>query len=247
MKYLAVCWFAVVLCYGVACKSNKAAYKNVVKHDSLLLYEVPVDAEKITKVYTGDFKGSPISIELDYIAGKRVCGHNIHKGLRRNMSGSIMLDGGRLHLVMQEPGTNEYDGVFDMWLDTATKKMQGTWKAFSGNERSGTLFNLSEGRNDYFAHFYDTTGVDLLMNQNGSCVYSYLVNDSTDAAQQLSFSGSYKLSSDSSLITFFWQPNEVFPSRKSVFSVTKNTASDDEPTELMTLTGEGKVLHETYD
>lgn len=226
MKVFAVCSLAVVVCCAMACTSKKAAYKNVVKQDSLLLYEVPLDMKDITAEYSGDFKGSPIAISLDYIAGKRVCGHDIHKGLRRNISGSIMLEGGKLHLVMQEPGTNEYDGTFDMWLDTFSKKIEGKWKPLSGGEHAATAFNLVKGDSWSSSYFADSTGAHLSLLANSSCEFYYVVNEGTDTAQTMKFSGNYQVAADSSTITCFWQPNEVFPTRNTVFKLSKRTESE---------------------
>lgn len=247
MKYLAACYLAVVLCFAMACTSNKAAYKNVVKRDSLLLYELPVNADSLTDFYRGDFKGAPISVTLEYIAGKRVCGYNIHKGLRRNMSGTIMLDGGRLHLIMEEPGTNMYDGVFDMWLDTTTHQLEGKWKPLSGSKEVGaTSFKLA--RNDHeteFVYYKDSTGAGLTLEPDGSCEFTYTINDSTEAVQQLTVKGTFKHSADRKTVTCYWQPNEVLPSRTSVFTFfTKRDEENDADIEM--ISGEGRVMQIEY-
>ncbi|GGH77236.1 hypothetical protein HNQ91_004171 [Filimonas zeae] len=245
MKYLAVCFLAMVSGFGMACKSNKTAYKNVIKRDSLLLYELPVNADSLTTFYRGDFKGAPISVALEYIAGKRVCGYNIHKGLRRNMSGSIMLEDGRLHLVMREPGTNMYDGVFDMWLDTTTHQLEGKWKPLNGKEIKAASFSLArqEGGSEV-AYYVDTTGTALLLREDGACEYTYMVNDSTEAAQQLMVKGSYKYSPDRKTVTCYWETNDVFPSRTSVFTITVKHDEENDY-DITLLTGEGKVM--TFD
>lgn len=246
MKYLAAYCLGIALCFDMACQSNKAAYKNVVKRDSLLLYELPVNPDSLTTCYRGDFKGTPISVSLDYISGKRVCGYNVHKGLRRNMSGTIMLDGGRLHLVMQEPGTNMYDGVFDMWLDTTTHKMEGQWKPLSGKEVNAATFSLTRNNGyDDYGYYVDTLGTELTLGEAGVCSYTYMVNDSTAAAQQLTIKGSYKYSDDRKTITCYWQPNEVFPSRTSVFTVSVRRHEDAGYDEEI-LTGEGRELTKEY-
>lgn len=244
---IALC-IACVLLYCTACEQNKAATHAVVKQDSLLLYEVPVTNKAVKGLYKGDFKGSPISISLMYMAGKRICGYDVHKGLRRNISGSILLDGSQLHLVMQEPGTNEYDGTFDMWLDSATGKIKGKWVALSEKEQSAAQFTLTKENEDvsYWAMFTDTTGVELNLKPDGSCTYAYMINDSTDAAQKLSFTGSYKFAKDSATITFFWQPNEIFPSRNATFTVIKTKNEDFDNATMLTFKGEGKELTELF-
>jgi len=249
MRSILILCIACIGLYGTACQQNKAASHAVVKQDSLLLYEVPVTSDNVTGTYKGDFKGSPIAIHRQYLAGKRICGYNVHKGLRRNISGSIVLENGsQLHLVMQEPGTNEFDGTFDMWLDSATGKISGKWTPMSGKEQAAAKFTLSKldgnGDTDYLYYFEDSTGVELNLGGLGSCTYSYMVNDSTEVAQKLSFKGSYQFTKDSASITFFWQPNEVFPSRKTTFLVEKKHSEDfDGP--MLLLKGEGKELTET--
>jgi len=246
MKYLAACCLAVVLCFAMACQSNKAAYKNVVKRDSLLLYELPVNPDSLTAYYRGDFKGAAISVALEYISGKRVCGYNIHKGLRRNMSGTIMQDGGRLHLVMQEPGTNRYDGIFDMWLDTITHQLEGTWKPLAGKEVSAASFTLA--RNDEeanYAYYKDSTGTGLLLESDGSCEYTYTVNDSTDAVQLLAVKGSFKYSADKKTVICYWQPNEILASRTSVFTFFLRHDEENDY-DIRMISGEGKVMQMEY-
>jgi hypothetical protein len=246
MKDIAVACIATLAVFTSGCKENKAADNPiVVRHDSLLLYEVPVAEKKITGTYTGDFNGSPITITLRYMAGKRISGYDIHKGLRRNISGSIFLEGDQLHLRMQEPGTNPYDGSFDLLLDTASFKIKGKWQPLNNKESGTTRFNLAkQDKDSYWGVFLtDSTGVELDLDGEGACTYSYMVNDSTAAAQKLSFTGSYKFSKDSATITFYWQPNEVFPSRQSVFAVEKKT-NEDYGGQTITLKGEGKELEE---
>lgn len=237
---MVTCIIAMVIAVN-ACKPNKAAYNNtIVKRDSLLLYEVPVAAGKITGTYTGDFNGSPITVTLRYMAGKRISGYNIHKGLRRNMSGSIFLEGDQLHIRMQEPGTNIFDGSFDLLLDTGSMQAKGKWQPLNNKELGITKFSLTKQSKDEYGGMFltDSTGAELDMDGDGSCTFRYMVNDSTAAAQKLNVTGNYRFAKDSATVTFFWQPNEVFPARQSIFTVTKTR--DEEMGDEIILTGEGR-------
>lgn len=245
-RVVTVAVLAVLVTVAYSCKENKAASHNVmIRRDSALLYELPVASGKIMGTYSGDFKGSPIIITLRYIAGKRISGYNIHKGLRRNITGTILLDGDRLHLKLQEPGTNQYDGNFDIFLDTVSLEMKGKWQPLNNSELGTARFTLTPQPKEQYWSMYltDSTGVELDMNADGSCTYSYMVNDSTAAAQKLSFTGNFRFAKDSASIQFFWQANEIFPGKQSVFTVEKKW--DEEMGEHATvLKGEGKELHE---
>src|SRR5829696_6629260 len=79
---------------------------------------LPVAPEKVKGTYIGDFKGSPIAITLNYVSDNHASGYNIHKGLTRNVSGTVEASENGLHLVLEEPGNNQYDGKFDLVIDT---------------------------------------------------------------------------------------------------------------------------------
>src|SRR5688572_14078880 len=93
-----------------ACNDQKTEPPVAVKGKTLVT--LPVNPDKVEGTYIGDFKGSPIAITLNYVSDKHVTGYNVHKGLTRNVSGTIEAKEDGLHLQLSEPGNNPYDGVF---------------------------------------------------------------------------------------------------------------------------------------
>lgn len=211
------------------------------------LIELPVVPEKIIGTYIGDFKGSPISITLNYVFGGHASGYNIHKGLKRNITGTIDFENNQLHLQLSEPGNNPYDGKFDLTIDTATWKGKGDWKPLKkGDEVTFNFqrqrsFRNDEGGFDPFNSIYMNEGGNYIqLNTNGSCVYSYLT-DSTKTGQSITIRGNYSLSKDSTL-TIFWQKNDVFPSGKSAFKMKTDHPDKESDYSVLMLKGNGKTF-----
>src|SRR5271170_123945 len=77
--------------------------------------------------WMGHYSKGLLTLAINYVSGDIVSGYDIHKGLRRNLNGSVEQKDGRLEFVLKEPGGNPYDGTFYLSLDTATDKMSGKW------------------------------------------------------------------------------------------------------------------------
>jgi hypothetical protein len=216
---------------------------------------MPTDAalpvEKLKGTYTGEFRGSPISITLHYISGSRISGYNIHLGLKRNLSGTVSTAGGKLRLLLNEPGTNPYDGSFDLLLDTTTLRGQGTWKSSQdGKEVSFTFTKqvYAEEAGPLYSLFTDSLQNSIELNPDGSCIYNVMRQDSTAPGQPVLLRGNYELKKDSTVV-IYWQQNEVLPSRKSVFRLYRIVFEGEEEDEypLYGLKGEGKDFSQNFD
>src|SRR6202012_500122 len=122
MKLLMCCLFPVLLFIACHQRSASATSGDVVRTglpDSL--------AGKAMGTYSGQFGKSLITVVINYISGSTVSGYDIHKGLRRNLNGTLQQKDGQLAIVLKEPGGNPYDGTFYLSLDTATDKITGKW------------------------------------------------------------------------------------------------------------------------
>lgn len=218
--------------------------EEVVKVKGKALLALPVKPETLEGIYTGNFKGSPISIVLNYVSDRHASGYNVHKGLTRNLAGTIRFVNGKLRLQLAEPGNNPYDGLFDLEMDTAAIKGKGTWKPLKKGEP--TAFSFTRKAKQEVEASYDLVYSDSLSNylslkNNGACTYSYLT-DTTDKAQQLTIRGSYGREKD--VVTIYWQKNAVFPSGKSVFRIVKTKPYPEEDFEVESLKGEGRLFSE---
>ena len=91
-----------ILCIVASCANNKTEEKPAVIKGKTLS-TLPVPPERIKGTYIGDFKGSPIAITLNYVSNNHASGYNVHKGLTRNVSGTVEASKDGLHLVLEEP------------------------------------------------------------------------------------------------------------------------------------------------
>lgn len=230
-----------------ACTNKQAASGDEVKlkKDSLLLFKLPVDKEKILGYYNGDFDGSTISIVLRFLSGKNISGYNIYKGVKRNIAGTIVYENNQLHLQLYEPGTEKFDGRFDIYLDTTTLTGKATWWPVVNKSivKKDFILTKKNEESNYFSQFSDSLKHSIFFRPDGSCIYEYYINENSETEQKLSITGNYKISSDS--LTIYWQPNTIFPNRTSFFKIFKeyNTSTEDT---LRVLKGIHGIFSEIY-
>lgn len=243
MRIVFFCLFAAAL---ASCGNGKADDAAVFVKGKTLV-PLPVSPDKLKGTYTGDFKGSPISITLSYVNDNRASGYNVHKGLTRNISGPVEATPQGLHFTLAEPGNNPFDGTFDFVIDTATWTAKGKWvPKEKGEETSFTAKKQAPVKEDelYGMTFFDTLQNYITLKPDGSCTYSYFP-DTTNTGQLLTVRGNYL--KEKGKVTVFWQKNEVFPSGKSSFKwMEKKPYPDDEYIER-SLKGEGRVFTQIYD
>lgn len=239
MRYLPLLFFSA--CFFFSCK--EAPPKEAVIVRGKALATLPLSPEKVKGTYSGNFKGSPISIVLNYVSHQHASGYNIHKGLMRNFNGRIAFSNGKLQLQLSEPGNNQFDGEFTLLLDTATLQGSGTWKPFKRGEEAAFSFQRVEVKDgDYGQTFFDSSANYISLKPDGSCTYSYLT-DSTLTGQMLTIRGNYQKEGDKIIV--HWQTNAVFPSGKSKFTlVTEKPFPDSDYTQPV-LKGEGRIFTET--
>jgi hypothetical protein len=103
----------------------------------------PVDTTSIFGAYVGDFVAEKyredknitysnlISIFLDSMSGDQLFGHSVVAGNNASFVGQYESVGnGRYRAEVKEPGTNKYDGIFRLELDSATDEVKGNWIAY---------------------------------------------------------------------------------------------------------------------
>ena len=234
-----------ILCIVASCSNNKTEEKPAVIKGKTLS-TLPVPPERIKGTYIGDFKGSPIAITLNYVSNNHASGYNVHKGLTRNVSGTVEASKDGLHLVLEEPGNNQYDGKFDLIIDTTKWIGKGTWKPFKKGEDVSFSFRKQVTANE--EEQWPTTYTDSLMNDltlkpDGSCTYTYLT-DTTKTGQEITVRGNY--TKEKKIITIYWQKNNVFP-QKSVFKIIESKPYKDEDYIETSLKGEGRLFTQIWD
>jgi hypothetical protein len=240
MKYL------IPLLLLLACKNTTTVTQ---PQDSLLSTDInnlmlntSYDVQKLRGLYSGSFDGSPISFSINYISGKNVSGYNIHKGLKRNVRGVIQPSGNSFLFTLNEPGDNKFDGSFAFSIDTTNFKGNGTWVAKNDAKLGTKKFTLAKSKineaNQILNSWADTLSNTIIINEDGQAEYQYYENDKTLKAQLQTFTGSWQQVKDTLLI--FWQPNSVFPDRKSKFTLQYEKYDDDTTKYLRRLKGAGK-------
>jgi hypothetical protein len=190
-------------------------------------------------IYVGDFGGSDIRIVLNYLNDTRAVGYNIHKGLQRNLLGTVKILENEVTLILEEPGDNQYDGVFTVSIDKRSFKMTGFWESNTG-QISKKTFKLSKQRitqaenidwgtveftvnnfTDYFSTVGDSLG-SINFYENGMAMYEYYPSDyaNQSKSQLVQVKGSWTVRGNE--VTILWQENSVFPNRKSVLTIVRN-------------------------
>jgi hypothetical protein len=240
------CIILVAACYLASCSNNNEVEiaPPVVKGKTLVT--LPIAPEKVKGTYIGEFKGSPIAITLNYVSDNHVSGYNVHKGLTRNISGTIEAAKKGLRLELAEPGNNQYDGKFELFIDTTKWSGNGNWTPFKKGDVAKFSFKKQEQMSDedqYGMTFMDTLQNYITLKPDGSCTYTYLT-DTTNTGQEVTVRGNY--TKDKKVVTVFWQKNDVFP-QKSVFKLVDIKPNKDEDYVETSLKGEGRLFTQMWD
>ena len=237
-------FFLAVAFWLAACNHQTKEASPVVKGKTFV--SLPVKPAKVEGTYIGDFKGSPIAITLNYVTDRHVTGYNVHKGLTRNISGTIEAKEDGLHLQLSEPGNNQYDGVFNLVINTKNWTGTGTWKPLKKGEYAAFSFKKQAATTEeeqWGITFTDSLQNAFTLKPDGSCTYTYLA-DTTHTGQEITIRGNY--TRDKKTVTVYWQKNEVFP-QKSVFKLVERRPYPDEEYVEKSLKGEGKEFTQLWD
>lgn len=206
--------------------------------------------DKLEGVYEGDFGGKgDIRIVLRHVTGTHAVGYDLHKGLRRNISGKMNPDGSSFTFRLMEPGDNPYDGEFNFKIDTTTFKLTGNWKPGNNAQLKAKNFTLtriaggldtthsySEGMMDIM---FDTLGAEYHFEENGLLIYRYYPRDEDEAATQQyeEIKGNWKKTDKEYIID--WQKNTIFPAQRSIFKIVPYPESEGN---YYYLEGEGRKI-----
>jgi hypothetical protein len=167
--------------------------------------------------WSGHYSKGLLTLAINYISGNIASGYDIHKGLRRNLNGSVEQKGGLLEFVLREPGGNPYDGTFYLSLDTATGKISGKWiptdaaMAKAGPlELARSTYEHSEMDEDPWVNNLGT----LSFHREGVCTLEYYPGEDSlgnkdPNAQLVTVKGSYEIKGDT--IRIDWQRNNRTP------------------------------------
>lgn len=101
---------------------------------------------KLFGLWVGDFGNNTLELKIseivDDLDDHYIKGVNTVKNNSRDVLGDYTIAKGSktLEAILEEPGDNEYDGVFHVYFDLVHNSAKGTWKSNNGKlERSFTL------------------------------------------------------------------------------------------------------------
>lgn len=201
--------------------------------------------------YIGDFGSGKIRIVLRHIGKNHVVGYNHVNGLRRNISGTYSEKNDTVTLLLNEPGDNQYDGHFELKISLDDFKGTGIWKSNSGKiatkrfkfEKLPSASDIDEGKittANFTNVFYDVSDSlgTIYFEADGSCIYEYFPEKSgVKSEQAIEIKGSWDLKDETVFI--FWQPNSIFPSRKSELMIELDEYE-------YSLNGEGRKFYASF-
>lgn len=230
--------FTGILCATLTACGDEVATTDepkVIEVEAVIPEEDLFNYDTLRGMYIGDFGGSEIRIILNYVSQKNAIGYNIHKGLQRNLNGKVRRSGDSIQLVLNEPGDNQFDGVFTLDFMGEDDRPSGVWVSGSGKIPKQNFklsrvvpkeFNSEDPVDitnfaNYFGFISDSIG-EYRFKENGLCIFKYYPKTSngeiSDQLQEIK--GSWSLKGKN--VTIDWQPNKVFKTGKMVLEVFKN-------------------------
>jgi len=195
----------------------------------------PMEA-RILGTYKGDFGGSPIYITINYCSGNKIAGYNIHKGLRRNISGGMKTTDKGWILTLAEPGDHEFDGAFSLVIDTALSTVTGSWKPSNNPALSEKRLTLTKFQQDgNMLVFLQGDHCDINFEKDGECTLNYYdkINDSTYSQQMITLRGTWEKQSDSTMLVN-WKANTAYDKRSTLFTLTYQVDGDEKYPDALT-------------
>jgi len=221
MKYLP----ALLLLGFFSCKTKNTdttvSAADSAANQKLFIPAYPVN--KLEGTYTGNFDQGYITIVLNYISGKNVSGYNLHKGIRRNINGSLQQQGESFTFTLKEPGDNPFDGTFEFTIDTTKFSMNGRWIPNDSSKTRSKTFALVRQQKKSGENYEElgmwvpatgtySTDTTLEFNPEGTCEYKFYATPGDSTSQVTSVKGNYIMVKDTVLIE--WQKNTFTPSQK---------------------------------
>lgn len=98
---------------------------------------------KILGYWVGPFGKTSINITLSEVKDGKVSGHSVCAGNYRAISGTVIEKPDSIFdFVMEEPGSDQYDGKFQFSINMKQQELTGTWAPFKPNATSAKKYSL---------------------------------------------------------------------------------------------------------
>lgn len=222
------------------------------------------DFDTLRGSYTGNFGDGFINVVLSYVNDKKAIGYNVHKGLQRNIYGSVVQKADCFELTLSEPGDNEFDGVFTLIISKKDGSVDANWKAnnpkikpktftlkkqalkkpyqpkegkyyFDFTNERVTEENFREAFSDASLYQGDNRG-DITFFENGIVKYTYYPENQSNE-QLESVKGSWRFK-DAKTLVIEWSKNVRFKQQQMTFKLVQN---QEEPPYFETADGKTSI------
>lgn len=233
-------------------KTIETAEKNSTDSVELEEWFPETNFDTLRGMYTGDFGDGFINVILTYVNDKKAIGYNVHKGLQRNISGSVVQKKDHFELTLHEPGDNKFDGVFVLNISKKDGSIDATWtandpkistKKFKLKKQISRKLSEEKGYFDYsteeinqdnfleaFSHSNLYSKVDdgeVQFRENGTVIYTYYPENQKNEQMEI-IKGSWKFTDKKKLI-LDWSKNGVFKERQMTFKLVKSEEENSIP------------------
>jgi hypothetical protein len=197
------------------------------------------DFDTLRGMYTGDFGDGFINVILTYVNDKKAIGYNVHKGLQRNISGSVVQKKEGFELTLNEPGDNKFDGVFVLNISKKDGSIDATWTAndpkistkkfklkkqsIKQGSDSKYEFNGEEITQDNFMELFSYANLDIghvEFKENGIILFTYYPEGQVNEQQEI-IKGSWKFTDKKNMV-IQWSKNKVFKQQNMKFKLTQD-------------------------
>ncbi len=243
-------YFLLLLVGFISCKTKNSETNSKTLSDSITNEKIFITSYAVNKfegVYSGNFDQGLITIDLNYVNGKNVSGYNLHKGVRRNINGTLVPDVHGFKFILKEPGDNPYDGIFELTIDTTKFLLTGIWtpldvsktkaKTLSLQKQSKRAFNYEEQLGIWVPAETYNADTTLDFSPEGTCEYKFYSKPGDSTSQIKSVRGNYVQVKDTVIIE--WQKNSVTPSQKMKLVLKKKKIKGETNYEEQLLVGSG--------
>lgn len=235
------------LLLSTSCSSNPAEAGNNVTAEKTALDSAAKEEwfpetnfDTLRGLYTGDFGDGFINVVLTYVNEKKAIGYNVHKGLQRNISGSVVQKKDQFELTLNEPGDNKFDGIFTLIISKKDGSVNANWTANDpkipakkfklkkqGSKKadsSGDKFYYDGGEitEDNFMDLFNNSNLDggyVEFRENGILRYTYYPEGQENEQQEI-IKGSWKFTDKKTMI-INWSKNTRFKEQVMKFKLTQ--------------------------
>lgn len=248
MKKICAPFIAVSILSAIAsCSSAPAEVKTTAVEDTKTVEPATVaeewfpetDFDTLRGLYTGDFGDGFINVVLTYVNDKKAIGYNVHKGLQRNISGSVVQKKDQFELTLNEPGDNKFDGIFTLIISKKDGSVNASWtandpkipsKKFKLKKQEDTKEILEKYEYDgqkitknNFMDIFNNSNLDggyVEFKENGILRYTYYPEGQENEQQEI-IKGSWKFIDEKTMV-LDWAKNTHFKLRTMKFKLIQN-------------------------